>query len=412
MPKLPVNEPCKGVPIEEPSVKTHDVDLLIVGGGMGACGVAYEAVRWGDEHGLKIMLCDKAALERSGAVAQGLSAINTYLGKNTADDYVRMADTDDKEVWYSEGCATFGYSELQENKTIAYGANSIGGYQSPLALMDSFITAFASSRRTHYIFQPAIGSFYEGIQYGHKELLSARDPWSGYIHYDPALSMLEHFAKFAKTGWEDSDPSQNDIWRAIPGATINAFAGSDNEHATAGINGNAGCLTLASPDKKDFSVVFVNNTRNPKSFFINTQDMAVTADSLHFWLTETDHYLQDKGTIESADNGWYVTLPAYSIATATTLDTPKMCPKRTSITRTAPYWTPMPAAIPTASLTTRYCMPTTLNIPRSLTDTCRNAATSRAICWIPTAHGLWRTVSSNKSWQAPCRSGTAATPRR
>ncbi len=94
MPKLPVNEPCKGVPIEEPSVKTHDVDLLIVGGGMGACGVAYEAVRWGDEHGLKIMLCDKAALERSGAVAQGLSAINTYLGKNTADDYVRMVRTD------------------------------------------------------------------------------------------------------------------------------------------------------------------------------------------------------------------------------------------------------------------------------------------------------------------------------
>ncbi len=94
MPKLPVNEPCKGVPIEEPSVKTHDVDLLIVGGGMGAWGVAYEAVRWGDEHGLKIMLCDKAALERSGAVAQGLSAINTYLGKNTADDYVRMVRTD------------------------------------------------------------------------------------------------------------------------------------------------------------------------------------------------------------------------------------------------------------------------------------------------------------------------------
>ncbi|MDE5879898.1 MAG: adenylylsulfate reductase subunit alpha, partial [Desulfovibrio sp.] len=78
MPTIPVNEPAKGVPISEPSVKTHDVDVLIVGGGMGACGVAYEAVRWGDKHGLKILLCDKAALERSGAVAQGLSAINTY----------------------------------------------------------------------------------------------------------------------------------------------------------------------------------------------------------------------------------------------------------------------------------------------------------------------------------------------
>lgn len=217
--------------------------------------------------------------------------IGFHYRTNATDDYVRMADVDDKEVWYSEGCATFGYSELQENKTIEYGANTIGGYQSPLALMDSFITAFASSRRTHYIFQPAVGSFYEGIQYGHKELLSARDPWSGYIHYDPALSMLEHFAKFAKTGWEDSDPAQNDIWRAIPGATSSAFAGSDNEHATAGINGNAGCMTLASPDKKDFSVVFVNNTKNQKSFFIDTEDMAVTTNALHLWVTETDKYL-------------------------------------------------------------------------------------------------------------------------
>ncbi|MBD5608230.1 MAG: adenylyl-sulfate reductase subunit alpha [Desulfovibrio sp.] len=94
MPKLPVNEPSSGVPITEPEVKTHDVDLLIVGGGMGACGVAYEAVRWGDPQNLRILLCDKAALERSGAVAQGLSAINTYLGDNTPDDYVKMVRED------------------------------------------------------------------------------------------------------------------------------------------------------------------------------------------------------------------------------------------------------------------------------------------------------------------------------
>ncbi|MBW2365304.1 MAG: adenylyl-sulfate reductase subunit alpha, partial [Deltaproteobacteria bacterium] len=39
-------------------------------------------------------LCDKAALERSGAVAQGLSAINTYIGENTPDDYVKMVRND------------------------------------------------------------------------------------------------------------------------------------------------------------------------------------------------------------------------------------------------------------------------------------------------------------------------------
>ena len=41
-----------------------------------------------------MFLCDKAALERSGAVAQGLSAINTFLENNTPDDYVRMVRND------------------------------------------------------------------------------------------------------------------------------------------------------------------------------------------------------------------------------------------------------------------------------------------------------------------------------
>lgn len=275
-----------------------------------------------ENKGLKIVPSMRADSELYDAV----DIIGFHYRTNATDDYVKMADVDDKEVWYSEGCATFGYTELQENKTTEYGYESIGGYQSPLALMDSFITAFDSSRRTHYMFQPAIGAFYEGIQYGHKELLSVRDPWSGYIHYDPALYMLEHFAKFAKTGWEDSNPDTNDIWRVITSATEGAFAGSDNEHATAGIDGNAGYMTLAAPDKSDFSVVFVNNTQNRKSFFIKENDLTLTTDTLNLWVTETDSYLQNKGPIEKANGGWTVTLPAYSIATATTLNT---VPERT-----------------------------------------------------------------------------------
>ena len=142
-----------------------------------------------------------------------VDAIGFHYRTNATDDYIKMADVDDKEVWYSEGCATFGYSELQENKTAEYGVGTIGGYQSPLALLDSFPNAFVGSRRTMYMFQPAIGAFYEGIQYGHKELLSARDPWSGYIHYDPVLYMLGHITKFAKTGWENACNTAG-IWRA------------------------------------------------------------------------------------------------------------------------------------------------------------------------------------------------------
>jgi len=80
--------------------KTVEVitDLLILGGGMAACGAAYEASYWAKNHGLKITLVDKAAMERSGAVAMGLSAINMYIGlkdgENTIEDYIKYVKTD------------------------------------------------------------------------------------------------------------------------------------------------------------------------------------------------------------------------------------------------------------------------------------------------------------------------------
>ena len=94
MPRIPMKEEAKGVPLAEPEVVQKHVDILMVGGGMGNCGAAYEVCRYTDKYNLSVMLVDKAAMERSGAVAQGLSAINTYLGKNEPEDYVRMVRTD------------------------------------------------------------------------------------------------------------------------------------------------------------------------------------------------------------------------------------------------------------------------------------------------------------------------------
>ncbi|MCJ7616169.1 MAG: adenylyl-sulfate reductase subunit alpha [Desulfobacterales bacterium] len=77
--------------VRDPEVVEKEVDILIVGGGMAACGTAFEIKKWTDG---SVLLCDKAAMERSGAVAQGLSAINTYIGTNKPEDYVRMVRND------------------------------------------------------------------------------------------------------------------------------------------------------------------------------------------------------------------------------------------------------------------------------------------------------------------------------
>jgi adenylylsulfate reductase subunit A len=73
-------------------------DLLICGGGMSACGAAVEAAHWAKKNGLKVTLVDKAAMDRSGAVAMGLSAINQYVGikdgQNTVKDYINYVKQD------------------------------------------------------------------------------------------------------------------------------------------------------------------------------------------------------------------------------------------------------------------------------------------------------------------------------
>jgi adenylylsulfate reductase subunit A len=74
----------------------EDCDILVVGGGMGGTGAAYEARYWGRD--LRIVVAEKANIDRSGAVAQGLYAINCYMGmqwdENQPEDHVRYARND------------------------------------------------------------------------------------------------------------------------------------------------------------------------------------------------------------------------------------------------------------------------------------------------------------------------------
>jgi adenylylsulfate reductase subunit A len=77
---------------------TVETDLLICGGGMAACGAAVEASYWAKKHGLMVIVVDKSAMDRSVALAMGLSAINQYVdlnsGNNTLTDYLDYVRND------------------------------------------------------------------------------------------------------------------------------------------------------------------------------------------------------------------------------------------------------------------------------------------------------------------------------
>ncbi|MEI3247051.1 MAG: hypothetical protein V8S19_01690 [Gemmiger qucibialis] len=225
-----------------------------------------------------------------------VDAIGFHYRTNATDDYIKMADVDDKEVWYSEGCATFGYSELQENKTAEYGAGTIGGYQARLrSCLDSFPNAFVGSRWMMYMFQPAPASA-PSTRASSTAIRSCSPPATR----GAAISTMT----LCFTCWaispslprpagrmQATPPVSGACCRALP---LRPSGASSNEHATAGIDGNASYMTLAAPDKQNFalSTVFVNNTRNEKTFAVKLSDMALKAEALHIWTTATDSYMQ------------------------------------------------------------------------------------------------------------------------
>ena len=78
------------------TVVEDGIDILVCGAGLGGTGAAFEARYWGQDK--KIVIAEKANIDRSGAVAQGLYAINCYMGtrfgENNPEDHVRYARID------------------------------------------------------------------------------------------------------------------------------------------------------------------------------------------------------------------------------------------------------------------------------------------------------------------------------
>ena len=78
------------------TIVEDNIDILVAGAGLGGTGAAWEARYWGQDK--KIVIAEKANIDRSGAVAQGLYAINCYMGtrfgENNPEDHVRYARID------------------------------------------------------------------------------------------------------------------------------------------------------------------------------------------------------------------------------------------------------------------------------------------------------------------------------
>lgn len=77
----------------QPTTNRLDTDILIIGGGAAGCAAAVEAREHNPQ--ARIIIMEKAQIERSGCLASGINAINAYITENqTPESYLEYAKND------------------------------------------------------------------------------------------------------------------------------------------------------------------------------------------------------------------------------------------------------------------------------------------------------------------------------
>ena len=280
-----------------------------------------------DYHAIKLITSDQnygtdmgTALLNDPELQAVIPAVGYHYNTDDGPDkpFTKIADQLHKEVWYSEGIAPVTFGTLRTQDTTGIG---IGGPMSALDVANRLVKSYARSRRSLYIFQPAIGGLYPGAKYPGKQLLEMDTPWSGYFQQDTvALAVMHHFTDFAVTGWRDQTAAKN--WRYVPSATVSEVAGTENLTQTFGA---ASAMTLVAPDEADYTVVLINDTSAPQTYQIAIKNLAAATKPLHVWQTWADkagkiHDREKTTTLTPVNGNVTVTIEPRAIISATTAD--------------------------------------------------------------------------------------------
>lgn len=280
-----------------------------------------------DYHAIKLITSDQnygtdmgTALLNDPELQAVIPAVGYHYNTDDGPDkpFTKIADQLHKEVWYSEGIAPVTFGTLRTQDTTGIG---IGGPMSALDVANRLVKSYARSRRSLYIFQPAIGGLYPGAKYPGKQLLEMDTPWSGYFQQDTvALAVMHHFTDFAVTGWRDQTAAKN--WRYVPSATVSEVAGTENLTQAFGA---ASVMTLVAPDETDYTVMLINDTSAPQTYQITVKNLAAATKPLYVWQTWADdagkiHDREKTTTLTPVNGNVTVTIEPRAIISATITD--------------------------------------------------------------------------------------------
>lgn len=250
----------------------------------------------------------------------------------TSADYLKVNEQNQKEVWYSEGVAPQTLAKYRANSD-----NVFGGVASSLDIAGRFIAMYTQGKRTHYMYQPAVSAFYSGAPYSSKEIIAARDPWSGYYAPDVGINTTMHFTQFAAKDW-----------MYIPNASAGVIGSRGNSEMDGNVtDAEYNRLVFLSPDKKDFSIVMVNDSDRAANYQFNVKKNIINAGNpAQVWETRGPdstqaydaNWYKKLGNVSATDNGdaytYTLTLKPHSMVSLTsTVNNPNTGNARTEYTR-------------------------------------------------------------------------------
>lgn len=254
------------------------------------------------------MLADRELLESVDVVGSHYTSMSSESAKKLAYEYK-------KELWFSEGSTSMGYSK----GVCRFDGNGSGlsGLNGVLDIANRLIMMYASGKMTMCELQPVIAAYYDGVCYCQKQYINACDPWSGFYTLESGFFMSLHFSEFIKKGW----------------AFIDSACYSDGK-----IGGDGHCLensvysylTATDASSGDYSTVITNTTNEPITYKFIVSNIAKADCPVEIWETRgsdsgsyDENYFRKISTVipEKIDNEYIfsVTVKPYSIITVSTL---------------------------------------------------------------------------------------------
>ncbi len=177
-----------------------------------------------------------------------------------------LSEASTKEFWYSEGAAPCNMPEL----TTQADASGLVGPNAAIDIATRIINSHSKTRMTLYEYQPAVAAYYEGSQYSPKQLIRAWEPWSGNYVLDIGFWMTMHFSRFSQKGW----------------LHVNVACYGDGEENQTIWGTTHNYMTLASPDRMNFSIFFTNEDDTPRVYAVQVQEMGIAPTTLSTVITQ------------------------------------------------------------------------------------------------------------------------------